>query len=554
VAHTNDCGTVPGLVRIDNLDGYQETYLHLQNVQVSDGQIITRGQYLGDTGEAEPCVGGHASGPHVHFSVWCLRPSCGAASYHSGFDFSDAESVDWNAQQISDWALDDGSPETEYAGCMTPIAGGIRRCPTASITNDGSSACPANDSAISNGGSVGLITQSAYFNWYYRDHNSAWNVDNVHMYNPSATSTATGKIKLPGAPDVAYSVGPGQEKYYPFQDPSGGGPLQVVADAGTPAVLTSKRTNLAASFNEVNGLANPGTTLYFPYYGKVGCYWEDNIHVLNPNAGSTQGSITIPGATAIRFTLQGGQEGFYGFPPGTVGGPVKISVDAGYTAVEASQRVTYNQTFDEVNAMNPAKAFYTLYLMWYGIDASYTADWIHVVNPGPGSSTVTLTLVGSQPKTQTIQAGGEWHVELDPSVYGPVLIQATSPVLPSQRVVYRDGFSEVNAVSIYGVPTTLHFNWYGHLPNSGWTTDNIHLVNTSDTYSSCGSVTLPGQPLQQFTIGPNGSTHISFPSGTAGGPITIQVDGTCGPVIPVLASQRVNYFDSFHEVNALELG
>jgi hypothetical protein len=266
------------------------------------------------------------------------------------------------------------------------------------------------------------------------------------LYNPGV-SAAQGSINLSGATGLPYYLVPGAESYSTFPAGTGGGPVQIAATSG-PAALASQRVNYESSHDEVNAPTNApnsaGTTLYFPYYGKVGCYWEDNIHLLDPNSSSASGSISIPGYSPINFTLGPGQEGYYGFAPGTVGGPVKISVNSGGPAIYASQRVTYYRSFDEVNALNPANADYTLFLMYYGINSDYNADWIHVVNPGTSASTVTLT-IGSNTKTQTVAAGGEWHTEFATGIYGPVEIQASSPVLASQRVTYRDSFSEVDA-------------------------------------------------------------------------------------------------------------
>ena len=160
-----------------------------------------------------------------------------------------------------------------------------------------------------------------------------------------------------------------------------------------------------------------------------------------------------------------------------------------------------------------------------------------------------LTWVPFDTKTQTIAAGGEWHTEFATGIYGPVEIQASSPVLASQRVTYRDSFSEVDALSPNLGATTLHFNWYGYDPNSQWTADYIHLVNPNGA-AALGTISLPGQTTYSFYVPSNSYTYYEFPAGAIGGPVTIQVTNGLG----ILASQRVQYFNSFHEVNALEFG
>lgn len=127
--HTHDCG--PGLIRIDHGDGYQTTYLHLNTntIQVSDGQYVFRGQWIGDIGTSTPCPHSSAQGSHVHFSLWYVWP------LGTPFSFSDGQAVDWSARQLGAWVLDDGSaPQQQYFGCITPVTGGTTQCPPANGT------------------------------------------------------------------------------------------------------------------------------------------------------------------------------------------------------------------------------------------------------------------------------------------------------------------------------------------------------------------------------------------------------------------------------------
>jgi len=410
----------------------------------------------------------------------------------------------------------------------------------------GASGCPGADPATATAGSTGGTNLSSYFNWYTHDA-FLLSADNIHMLNLGG-APAIGSVNLPGVSGYGYYVGAGQEAYYNFPATTAGGPVQIAWAAG-PTVLTSQRVIYESSHNEVNSLTNAGTTLYFPFYGKANCYWEDNIHLLNPSIGSASGTVSIPGYAPIAFTLGSGQEGYYGFPPGTVGGPVKVSVTSG-PAVLGSQRVTFNRSQDEVNALNPSNAASILYLMYYGMTSDYTADWIHVVNPGLSTAIGTIT-VGSSTLNFTLSPGGEWHQQFGTGVYGAATIQVTSgpPVLASQRVEYRDSFSEVNALGSASASTSLHFNFYGYVPTAQISADFIHIVNPSRVPSS-GWISIPGQPNQPFSVDAGGYYYYEFPAGTSGGPVTIQITSGAG----VLASQRVQFYNSFHEVNALELG
>ena len=147
IAHIYDCPSVGGhrsFVRIDYNDGsnYQVSYEHIHGVdqQVSDGQQIPRGYYLGAIGTDTNC-GGSASGAHTHMSLW---------NFAGAFSFGNSQAVDWNGAQIGAWVLDDGSPTQEqYTGCITPVVGGTRQCPTAQIYNDGTVAGGPTISSVS---------------------------------------------------------------------------------------------------------------------------------------------------------------------------------------------------------------------------------------------------------------------------------------------------------------------------------------------------------------------------------------------------------------------
>src|SRR5256885_11283713 len=76
--------------------------------------------------------------------------------------------------------------------------------------------------------------------------------------------------------------------------------------------------------------------------------------------------------------------------------------------------------------------------------------------------------------------------------------------------------------------------------------NNIHLLNPGAAASS-GCVALSGRIVQPFTLAAGQQTHLTFPKGTIGGPVVVTV--SAGPA--VLASQRVQYYQSFNEIWAL---
>ena len=90
------------------------------------------------------------------------------------------------------------------------------------------------------------------------------------------------------------------------------------------------------------------TSLYMPWYdlnswGMI----TDNIHLLNPSGTSATGTIAVAGHV-LSFLVPANGE-WYGALPGTIGGPVIITVTSG-PAVLGSQRVQFEQSFNEAPA------------------------------------------------------------------------------------------------------------------------------------------------------------------------------------------------------------
>jgi hypothetical protein len=98
------------------------------------------------------------------------------------------------------------------------------------------------------------------------------------------------------------------------------------------------------------------------------------------------------------------------------------------------------------------------------------------------------------------------------------------------------------AISCAGTPLfTSYFTWFDKA-SPGMFNDNIHLLNTGGATStgcvSLGSVAIP------FRVAAAQETFVSVPAGAIGGPVVVIV--LSGPA--VLASQRVQYHQSFNEV------
>ena len=397
------------------------------------------------------------------------------------------------------------------------------------------------------------VATDGYFNWY--DNASAgMSVDNVHILNPGPSLISGAATVLATGAQVRFQVpGNGGETYIGFPVGTLGGPVRVSV-TGTLPVISSQRVVYKQSFNEVpaRSPAAAAAVSYFNWYDFASPGMSvDNIHILNPGADPASGTVTILSTgQSLPFSVLGNAgEVYVSFPPGTIGGPVRVQVASG-PPVLASQRVVYNQSFNEVAARSALDAAAISYFNWYDFaSAGMVVDNVHVLNPGGAVATGTVTVAGGAPVGFSLVGnGGETFVAFPPGTAGgPVTVQVTSgpAVIASQRVVYYGSFNEVAARSPGDARMTSYFNWYDH-QSAGVSADNLHLLNPGASAAS-GSVTILSTGANAgFSVAPGSELYLSFPPGSIGGPVRVQV--FTGP--PILASQRVVYYQSFNEVQA----
>jgi hypothetical protein len=361
--------------------------------------------------------------------------------------------------------------------------------------------------------------------------------DNIHLINTSGT-TANIIVSVSGTSTVVPPLASGAGTFASFPQGTIGGPVVVSSDQ---AILTSQRVQYYQSFNEVWGetAAQAATTSYFQWFDHVSSpgILNDNIHVLNPGTATATVTVTL-GASQQVLTVAAGAESYTSFP-GIIGGPVTVSSTL---PVLASQRVQYFQSFNEVWAEPASMAATTSYFNWFDkASVGMSNDNIHVFNPGVTSATVTVSLPNGTAQIATVAAGTEAFISLPAgNIGGPLTVSSTQPVLASQRVQYYSSFNEVWAETAVQATTTLHFTWYDKVSSPGIFNDNIHLLNPGAT-SATVTVALPGATAQVVTVPAGTEMFISFP-GKIGGPVLITSTQA------ILASQRVQYFQSFNEI------
>jgi hypothetical protein len=272
----------------------------------------------------------------------------------------------------------------------------------------------------------------------------------------------------------------------------------------------------------------------------------DNIHVINPGNAAANVSVSLPGASPLAVSVAPFAEQFVSFPQGTIGGPVKITSNQ---PVLASQRVQYYQTFNEVVARGPGEASTESYFNWFDkATPGMLGDNIHILNPGLTTVTGTVGVVrgsASTPLTFQVAPGSQTYVTFPAgTIGGPVRVLFDQPVLASQRVQYFQSFNEVPSMALRQTQLVNHLMWFDNA-TPGMSTDNIHIyvprIYPVPTLNI--TVSVPGAaPIQMTFNGADDEVYVTFPAGTIGGPVTITTDR------PVLAAQRVQYYQTFNEV------
>src|SRR5205814_54010 len=164
--------------------------------------------------------------------------------------------------------------------------------------------------------------------------------------------------------------------------------------------------------------------------------------VLNPGGTAADVTVELSGAVSQLLSVAPGAEAYATFPAGSIGGPVKVTSSQ---PVLAAQRVQYNQTFNEVWALNPAQASATSYFNWYDkASPGMLHDHAHLLHPGNASATVTVSLPGATAQLVAAAPGAEVYATFPSgTIGGPVTISSDQPVLASQRVQYYQTFNEI---------------------------------------------------------------------------------------------------------------
>jgi hypothetical protein len=384
---------------------------------------------------------------------------------------------------------------------------------------------------------VASLVSTGQFSWY--DFASAGMVaDNIHLLNTGA-EPSSGCLHLTGQRVQPFSVPSGHESVQTLPRGFRGGPLTVTVNSGPP-VRAWQREQYFQSFAEVTArpASAAATVAYFPWYDLASPGMRaEVIHVTNVGAGPASGTISLPGARTLAFTVPAGDDGYYAFPAGTIGGPVIVSSSV---PVLATLRGFFYNSLSVTAARHAADAATTLYLPWYDLaSAGMRADAIHLTNAGPAGASGTISLPGARPISFNVAAGHDAYFAFPYGTRGgPVTIASSQPVLAILRAWYYQSLSETWARPSSAGGTTVYFAWYD-LASPGMSADAIHITNVSGA-TAMGTISVPGATPIRFGLPSGNDAYYLFP-GVVGGPVTISSDE------PVLAAQRTVFYQSLSE-------
>src|SRR5579859_1744827 len=298
----------------------------------------------------------------------------------------------------------------------------------------------------------------------------------------------------------------------------------------------------------VNGLPYSWSFSVGPLVGpcNLGPGGAPTINSISPSAGPATGSTTIDivgcgftgansvkfgAAAAAQFTVVSDSQ-ITAVSPAQAAGAVDVTVSTalGTSATSSRDQFTFAQ--------------YSQYFQWFDLATpGMLGDNIHLLNTSGSTASIEVTMPGASTINVSLAPGAETHVSFGRGhIGGPVVVNSDQPILTSQRVQYFQSFNEVWGMSAAQAATTSYINWFDRA-SPGMVGDNIHVLNPGGTVANV-TVSLAGASPIVFAVQPGQETYVSFPVGKIGGPVKIVADQ------PVLASQRVQYYQSFNEVVA----
>ncbi|MHB0867674.1 MAG: hypothetical protein ACYC6B_06365 [Thermoleophilia bacterium] len=346
-----------------------------------------------------------------------------------------------------------------------------------------------------------------------------------------------------------------------------GGPVRVVSTDGAALVVT-QRVLYQDSFNEVAAIeeGNLGASLggsgkndyYFTWYdsrpenGMKGNW----IIISNPDPQDASVDVYIgDDPNGNHYDVASGERVTPQYPD-TIGGPVHVVSQNGQRLV-VSQRVLYQDSFNEVTAMpgDQLDSFY--YFTWYDMirRTGMKGNWIVMSNINDDITVHAQVYIGTGGTPKGTYAIGP-HQSVTPTypelMDGPVRVICTDcasgqNILVSQRILFKDSFEEVQGTPTAGLSDQQFLGWYDFKASNQMAGNWLLIANQGagnaavDVY--LGSST---EPIGTYQIAEGDRVTPQFPE-LMDGPVRVVSRGHQ----PLMVSQRVLYKDSFNELLGL---
>lgn len=227
---------------------------------------------------------------------------------------------------------------------------------------------------------------------------------------------------------------------------------------------------------------------------------------------------------------------------GKKGGPLEVRTNKESVV---TQRVHYNNSFNEVEGIPESKLSTYFIFPWYDHKSGGMSNWLLVTNTNSSTANISIKLGGETVSSQQVQPYRTWTATFPGQMDGPLEINSDIPVAASQRVHLFSSFNEIMGIPQSQLSTDIVFPWYDQLnPNMK---DWLIVTNPNNSTATI-SVALKGETLvSNVQIAPYSSWTPSF-SQKCGGPLRVTSS------IPVAASQRVHYYNTnFNEVSGIPM-
>ncbi|MCL4473007.1 MAG: Ig-like domain-containing protein [Actinobacteria bacterium] len=235
--------------------------------------------------------------------------------------------------------------------------------------------------------------------------------------------------------------------------------------------------------------------------------------------------------------------------PGRTSGPVKVVSTAGNELL-VSQRVLFKDSFNEVMAVRDSDLDSDYRFTWYDSrpENGMNGNWILIGNADNSSAVVDVYIGSTCKGTYTLPPGGIATPTYAGMMDGSVRVKSRGgqKLIVSQRVIYKNAFSEVMGTGVSDLDKEYFFTWYDSKRENSMNGNWVLIGNENSSAAADVYVEIGGKRMGDYSIPAGGRITPVFPN-TMGGPVHVGCT-SCRGDQKIMASQRVLYKDSFEEV------